>query len=186
MQRERLMESRLLDEASRPTLRELMGRLLTTALEADLAVTHVRLSAIDLTTREAAGMGNCRFLLGRLEASALAQIGAGSGRSHLTTLHQLLDSGRVEIRSAGVQVWLPDFSLYRMADDAAGTATSICLVGAHYFGAPHSALGPSLTCVMAQARDVELAQRRFEALWEQSHDVQPAVLHAIERLLEAG
>jgi hypothetical protein len=175
----------VLDEASRPSLREVMGRLLAAAGEADLAITHVRLSAVDLTPAEAGGIRRCRFLLGRLEAAALAQIGDGAARSHLVTLRDLLRSGRVEIRSAGLGVWLPDFSVYRGLPRGAFDGDT-CIIGAHYFRAPHSALGPSLTCVTRRPEAVLLATRRFAELWQQAHDVRPAVMHAIERLVGSG
>jgi hypothetical protein len=175
----------VLDETGDPSLREVLGTLLATAAHADLAVSRVHLSAIDLSAAEASGMGRCRFLLGRLEAAGLSGIGDGAERSHLRTLHELLRSGRVEIRSAGMGAWAPDFSVFRNIRGAGRLPfTNVCLIGAHYFHHPLSAVGPSLTCVLAEPHAVELAARRFADLWQRAHDVQPAVLHTVARLLD--
>jgi hypothetical protein len=174
----------MLDENSRPSLREVLGRLISAAAQADLAVAHVRLSAIDLTAGEASGMGRCRFLLDRLEAADLTHIGTGADRTHLHRLLDLLRSGQVEIRSAGVGAWTPDFSIFRGLRGDGPESRDVCVVGAHYFHQPPVASGPSLTCVLAEPHAVALAEQRFSRLWQQAHDVQPAVLHTVERLLD--
>jgi hypothetical protein len=176
----------LLDEAGTPSLREVIGRLLSAAAEADMAVAHVRLSAIDLTAGEASGIRRCRFLLGRLEAAGLTHLGAGADRTHLRRLHELLRSGQVEIRSAGLAAWTPDFSVFRGVRDSGTESGDTCIVGAHYFHQPPCAAGPSLTCIMTGRHAVEMAGRRFSSLWRQAHDVQPAVLDTVERLLDGA
>jgi hypothetical protein len=173
----------MLDEKSRPPLREVLGRLISAAAQADLAVAHVRLAAIDLTAGEASGMGRCRFLLDRLEAADLSHIGRGADRTHLHRLLELLNAGHVEIRSAGLGAWTPDFSVFRGLPGDGPESSDVCLVGAHYFHQPPVAAGPSLTCVLSEPHTVALAERRFSRLWQQAHDVQPAVVHTIERLL---
>jgi hypothetical protein len=175
----------VLDETGEPSLREVLGTLLRAATHADLAVAHVRLLAIDLTAGEAANMGRCRFLLGRLEAAALSGMGLGAEPARLRTLHRLLQSGRVEIRSAGMGAWAPDFSIFRGITGAGRLPfTDVCLVGAHYFAQPPASGGPSFTCVLAEPHAVALAARRFAELWQRGHDVQPAVLHTVARLLD--
>jgi hypothetical protein len=173
----------LLDESTSPSLRSVLARLLGAATFADFAVARVRLAAIDLTATEASAIGRCRFLLGRLEAEGLSQIAAGAGRQHLLTLHDLLTSGRIEIRSAGMSAWLPDFSVFR---GLRGTDRDVCVFGAHYFRQPPVAAGPSLTCILTGAHAVDLATRRFTELWDSAHDVQSAVLETVDRMLDVS
>jgi hypothetical protein len=174
----------LLDEASTPPVRTILTRLLATADEADLAVSKVRLVAVDLTTAEAAAVGRCRFLLGRLEAEGLSELHAGSGTGHLAALHALLLSGRIEIRSAGVHAWVPDFSIFRGVRSPTSPAT-VAVLGAHYFREPPATDGPSLTCVIGERQGVDVLSRRFQTLWKAAHDVQAVVLHTVERSLMA-
>jgi hypothetical protein len=173
--------SSLIDDASQPSLRVHIGRLLSSCGKADIAVSHVRLSVLDLTADETRGIRQCRILLGRLEARALSDFGfvdAGSG-DRLHALLAFLDSGRVLIRSAGLGAWSPDFSIYR---GLAGTAHgSACLIGAHYFRDPVTANGPSFTALLDDADSVERALARFDALWERSHDVLEPVIAAIRQ-----
>ena len=72
------------------------------------------------------------YLLGDYDAAEdLAVLAEGIEKS-LAELH----GGSVEIRSAGLGAWSPDFSIYRGSpgDD------SVCLLGAHYFREPPSPL----------------------------------------------
>jgi hypothetical protein len=171
----------LIDETTSPGLRAVLGRLLATAERADFAVMNVRLAGVDLTPGEAGGIRACRFLLGRLDAASLPQQGADPLR--MRGLRALVAAGRIEIRSAGLASWTPDFSVFRGVPGN-GDASDVCVIGAHYFGMPPAATGPSLTCILSGARAVALAARRFEALWERAHDVSTAVIDAIDRLLE--
>lgn len=172
----------LLDEASTPPVRTVLTRLLASADEADFAVSRVRLAAIDLDSAEAASIGRCRFLLGRLEAEGLSELNAGNGTGHLMALHTLLLSGRIEIRSAGMLAWVPDFSVFRGVRSPTSPAT-VAVLGAHYFRDAPVPDGPSLTCIIAERQGVEVLSRRFQSLWDAAHDVQAAVLHTIERNL---
>lgn len=198
--------SLLIDDAAQPSLRVHIGRLLSTCARADIAVSHVRLPALDLTANETRRVQHCRILLGRLEARALMDFGFVDEHSdeRLHTLLQFLGSGRVEIRSAGLGAWSPDFSIYReLSGDAHGDACAVdaqddayavgnhgnarpvgrhgsaCLIGAHYFRDPMTSNGPSFTALLHDADAVACALARFEALWERSHDVLEPVVAAI-------
>jgi hypothetical protein len=175
----------LLDELRAPPLRLVIGSLLRAAARADLAVAHVRLAAIDLAADEMSSLVHCRMLLGRLDAQELARLDtpAQRARRHLETLHRFLTSGRVEIRSAGIGAWSPDFSIYTGLGDGDAGPRAACIVGAHYFHQPLVDGGPSFTCVLTEAAAVRLAQARFARLWDGAHDVHPAVVGAIEHIL---
>jgi hypothetical protein len=192
----------LLDETARPTLRERIGRLLSECSSAEIAVGSIRLAVLDLTEHETRGVERCRILLGRLDARALSDAALSDARieDQLRALLGFLESGRVEIRSAGLGAWSPDFSIYRgraatcdRAGDAGragagdgagyrgGAATGACLVGAHYFREPPSPNGPAFTALLTDAHSIATALARFEALWERSHDVLEPVVSAVHR-----
>jgi hypothetical protein len=175
------------DECSTPPLRSLIGDLLQRSRTADLALGRVRLAALDLTEAEVRGPARCRVLLGQLDASMLldatpahdAYPGHATRRAALLRLANWLASDRLEVRAAGIGLWTPDFSVFR---DPAGATT--CLLGAHYFGSPQLAVGPSFTAVLRGSADSALLRQRFEEIWRRGHDVSPAILDVVKRTAE--
>jgi hypothetical protein len=169
--------STLIDDAARPALRQQIGRLLATCTHAEIAVGHIRLAALDLTEDETRSVRRCRILLGRLEVRALTDFGfADSGADErMAALLAFLESGRVEIRSAGLGAWSPDFSAYRTSNGD----ENACLVGAHYFREPPSPNGPSFTALLTDPYSVAVALARFETLWARGHDVLEPVVSAV-------
>lgn len=176
---------RLLDERATQPLRSRVGTLLREARTADIAVARIRLAGMDLTEGELGGVSRCRVLLGHLDATTLADASEDDvDPSRRTAIHRLrgfAESGRLEVRSAGLGAWVPDFSVYR---PAAGVPT--CLVGAHYFGAPYPTVGPSFTCVVTGAHPAAIAAARFEELWARGHDVLPAIQSVLKAIEYAG
>ena len=57
---------------------------------------------------------------------------AGDPAARVAALLRFLRSGAVEIRSAGMNGWTPDFSIYRGIEPNGGI-DAVCLLGAHYF-----------------------------------------------------
>ena len=169
------MTMRLLDERSEPRLRALIGELLLASESVEIAVARMRLAHLDLSDQEVAEPRRCRVLLGQLDASTLLDAGAAS-RDAVDRLIRWAASGRLEVRSAGIGAWTPDFSVYRT-----GTAGT-CLLGAHYFGSPQLTVGPSFTAVTEDPRTVTTLRRRFDELWARSHDVLPAIVGVLERV----
>lgn len=166
---------RLLDERATPPLRSVIGKLMATSETVDFAVTRIRLASLDLTPREIAGPGRCRVLLGRLDASTLLDTDAARADA-VDGLIRWARSGRLEVRSAGIGAWTPDFSVHR---DRTG---SRCLLGAHYFGSAQLTVGPSFTCITDDPACVRLLAARFDGLWARSHDVLPAIVGVLERV----
>lgn len=165
----------LLDECSEPPLRSLIGKLLAGAETVDLAVARIRLASLDLTEREIAGPRRCRVLIGHLDASTLLDAGAARQEA-VARLARWTRSGRLQVRSAGISRWTPDFSTYSTPDDRR------CLLGAHYFGNPQLTVGPSFT-VVTDDPDVHAALGlRFDQLWDRSHDVLPAIAQVLDRV----
>jgi hypothetical protein len=185
----------LLDEEGTPSARQVIGSLLAAATHAEIAVSHVRLGAIDLVDTETGRVQQCRVLLDRLDAGSLASLAGHAverAERDALALLRFITSDRVELRSAGISSWRPDFSIYRglsacrPGHDARAPARTraACLVGAHYFGQPPAA--PAFTCLIDDAAAVDVALRRFEQLWLRSHDVSDVVIAAVARLADAG
>ncbi|MGH7448594.1 MAG: hypothetical protein ACREK1_11270, partial [Longimicrobiales bacterium] len=186
--------SLLIDDVSKPSLRQHIGRLLSSCSAAEIAVRHIRLAALDLTERETGSIERCRILIGRLEVRSLTDFGFDDpdAPGRLRALRTFLESGRVEVRGAGLDAWSPDFSVYRGLSGAVhrdarprGLSDAVpdgaCLIGAHYFREPPSHTGPSFTALMTDPQSVGVALARFEALWERSHDVLEPLLSAVHQ-----
>lgn len=201
----------LMDERARPTLRERLGRHLVRADGADFAVARIRLAALDLTDEEIAGTARWRVLLGELDAAMLLDawesVRSTRQRDALARLRAFADSGRLQVRSAGLGSWAPDFAVVRSGQDRSGGADEedtvaggggghtgngrspegqwgpsvLCAVGAIYFGRPRLAVGPSLTVVTSDPEAARRAGARFDELWERAHDVLPAIVDVLDR-----
>jgi len=191
----------LLDEHADPPLRESYGRLLATAEEADFAVGRVRLAGIDMTGGELAGVRRCRLLLGRLDVDTLMDANSearldADRRARLERLRTFVGSGRIQIRSAGMQQWSPDFSVFRGlrhppgesresgdSDDSGRSARGAAVVlGPHHF-ARTSPDGTAITAILPGEAAAALATRRFEAMFERAYDVTGVVLELLGEML---
>lgn len=167
----------LLDERSTPPLRARIGHLLASAEDAMFAVRRIRLGVLDLTDPELATVQRCRVLLGQLDASVLLDAAEGTAAGPTASLAPLLrfaGSGRLEVRSAGVAGWSPDFAVVRAGERAMG------MVGAIYFGSPDLVVGPALTVPVTGDDATALLRSRFDELWARSHDVLPAIREVLE------
>lgn len=182
----------LIDESAQPTLRERLGRHLVRADSADFAVARIRLAALDLTDGEIAGTARWRVLLGELDAAMLldAYEGVRSARQRdaLGRLRAFADSGRLHVRSAGLGSWAPDFAVVRCGRGSEGQpgSSTLCAVGAIYFGRPRLAVGPSLTMVTSDPEAARRAGARFDELWDRAHDVLPAIADVLDRAHEVA
>jgi len=176
------MSAILLDENTSPSLRQVLGSALTRATEADFAVARIRLAAIDLQADEVEGVRQWRVLLGRLDVEALARPDQASNpHQDARILIRLIDSGKMSVRTAGLQSWYPDFAVLR---GLAGGG-SLTLLGAIYFGTPQHSDGPALTCILTDPSHAASATARFDALWRRAYDVAPVVRNALERMCMA-
>lgn len=167
----------LIDERSTPPLRARIGHLLASAEDAAFAVARIRLGVLDLTDRELATVRRCRVLLGQLDASTLLDAVEGGGArpaASLTPLLRFAASGRLEVRSAGLAGWSPDFAVVRTGSRSLG------MVGAIYFGSPDLVVGPALTMAVTGEDGTALLRSRFDELWARSHDVLPAIRQVLE------
>lgn len=170
----------LFDGVSEPSLRDYLGRSLATATHASFALRRVRLARVDFMPDELRDVGSCRVLLGRLDADTLASPGVAptAASARTAALLDMAASGRLEIRSAPLLAWDPDFAILRRADRDA------LLFGSIQFAStlPRRAIDEvALACVVHDADAVRLAAARFEELWQRAHDTLEAVTDALCR-----
>lgn len=185
----RLTRATLLDGEGTTSLREALGALLGHCESASMAVSRIRLAALDLAPGDLARVARCRVLVGRLDAETAALPRTGDARegarASLSLLQEFLRSGRVEVRSAGVDAWYPDFSVFQGLRTGPGRpSTAAVLLGGHAFGhAP--AEGTFLTSLVIGADAGARATGHFERLWGSGYDVLPVVADMLERLRES-
>lgn len=172
----------LIDEHHTPPLRYTLGRLLTCAATADIAIAHLRLAGLDLTSSETGSLRRCRVMIGHLDAAALSTAGGNTAPERLQRLADFAASGRLEMRTAPHHTWNPDFSVFAglPADSA------VVLLGAHYFGRPYPRFGTAFTCVLTSAAALHLCRARFNQLWAAGYDVLPVVTETLQRLVARG
>jgi hypothetical protein len=165
---------RLLDERERPDFREAFGRLASGARVLESAVRRIRLTTLDLSVGELAGLDRIRLLLAEVMAPRLDAEAHAALRDPVraVTLRHLIDElrrGRVEVRSAPLGGWSPDFSIFH---DGSGPRAG--LLGAHWLERPFPYRGPAWGVVLDR-EEARRAADRFRELWARAYDVSPAL-----------
>jgi hypothetical protein len=170
----------LLDERGRPDFRDVFGALARRSTSITTAVTRVRLSTVDLTTDEIERLTSFRVLVSEL--SALQLDAEARGILHLPRrapnvriLTQLLECGRLEVRSAPLGGWSPDFTVFSDRGEA-----HALLTGFHAFERPYPHRGPALASLHGRPAAV-LASARHAELWESAHDIGPTLWSLLTR-----
>ena len=171
---------RLFDERARPDFREVYGGLLRSAVHLDVALTRIRLSTLDLVREDLVRLRSLRLLLAEvsavsLELEAHTVMLRSDKRDTLRALAELLAEGVIEVRSAPLGGWAPDFSIFRSAEGAFAV-----LLGFHWFERPFPHRGPALSSLHGP-EGARLARVRFEEAWRRAHDIGPAVLGILKR-----
>ncbi len=87
----------------------------------------------------------------------------------------MLEAGRLEVRSAPLGGWSPDFTVF-----VDGEGPRAVLVGFHAFERPYPHRGPALASVHGDDA-ARLAATRHRELWESAHDVGPALWSILSR-----
>ena len=170
----------LIDERKRPDFRDVFGALARRSTEILTAVTRVRLTTVDLSEEELATCRRFSVLLSemsalRLEAEAHALHHQRNRGPNLRLLAGLLESGRLEVRSAPLGGWSPDFTVF-----GGHGGPEWVLSGFHAFERPYPHRGPALASLHG-ADGARLAARRFDELWSQAHDVGPTLWSLLTR-----
>ena len=164
----------LLDDRSDPDFRETYGMLARRARGLDVALTHIRLATLDLSEAELGKVHRVRLLLAEVSAAALdaeahAVLHQPKVAENLRRLTALVHLGRIEVRSAPLGGWAPDFSVFRDHDGSFAV-----LIGPHRFGGGALHRGPEIASLHGAAAAARTAQR-FHEIWEQAHDISPAI-----------
>jgi hypothetical protein len=171
---------RLLDERGRPDFRDVYGWLLPRSRRLDVAVTRIRLSTLDLGRGELDAVRSIRLLLAEINAVQLDAEAHGvmlreDKRETIYALSRRLSDGVIEVRSAPLGGWSPDFSIFHDLDGPAAV-----LIGSHWFERPFPHRGPAFAALHGADAAMD-ALRRFDEAWEKAHDIGPAVLSILER-----
>lgn len=181
----------LLDERGRPDFRDVFGALVGRSADVAVAITRVRLSTIELQEADLARLESLRVLVVELNALTLdaeARLIRADPRraSRVTLFRSLLESGRLEVRSAPLGGWSPDFTVFSDPD-----GPHAVLSGKHWFERPYPHRGPAIATVHFDDA-ARLAARRHSELWDAAHDVGPAVWSILskadraQRVADAG
>ena len=170
----------LLEDGRRPDFRDVFGHLAQRSSSIDTAVTRIRLSTLDLTPAELHAVTRFRVLLAEvnalsMDAEAKVLHTLPNRAPNLRLLARLLESGNLQIRSAPLAGWSPDFSVF---SDADGPSAVLC--GFHWFERPYPHRGPALASLHF-GDGASLAHRRFEALWDRAHDIGPTLWDIVTR-----
>jgi hypothetical protein len=169
-----------LDERGARTLRTVFGELLNVSTGVESAVRRIRLSTVNLSAREVSGLHRLCVLVSEVnartvEAEAYALDADPGKRENLRRIVELLKDGRLEIRSAPLGGWSPDFSVFSRDDEPQAV-----LMGLHWFRRPFPHRGPAWAAVFG-AEEARKAHLRFREVWSSAHDIGPAVLRLLER-----
>ena len=184
----------LLDDRSIPDFRDRYQALLSGAGEVAVALSRVRLAGLQLEAGELLSPKRIRVVVMELsgitlamEADRLAE--HPRARERVQALAGLLEAGRLQVRSAPLGGWSPDFSIF-VPRETPGPAASTPLwptlmVGPHWMERPYPHRGPALTSIH-RGTDASRALARFEELWSVAHDVSSAVTGTLRSALQRG
>jgi hypothetical protein len=175
----------LLDERGPTSFRTLFGDLLSRSSAVDAAILRVRLGAVDLSARELSGIHRLRVLVAEVnaqtvEGEAYALVMDPVKRDNLTRVLNLLRTGVMEIRSAPLGGWSPDFTVF--SEDR---HPHNLLMGLHWFHRPFPHRGPAWAARFG-AEEASRAHARFKEIWAGAHDIAPAILRLMERTTVRG
>lgn len=164
-----------LDERSQPDFRAVFGLLARRSGRFDSAVARIRLAGLDLRPDELRGVDRIRVLLGQvngltLRSEAEAMLVDPVKATNLRNLVALIEAGRIEIRSAPLAGWSPDFTVFHRK----GRPWTV-LIGLHWFARPFPNRGPALASLHGAAASSR-SSTRFGELWKKGHDIGPAIL----------
>lgn len=170
----------LLDERSSTPFRQVFGRLLSRSRELDTAIRRIRLSGVDLSAREVDGLARLRILIAdinaqTLEEEAFALLMDPGKRATLRRIQTLLADGTLELRSAPLAGWSPDFSIFSGA-----RGPEALLMGLHWIQRPFPHRGPAWMACFGplEARN---GLERFNELWVGSHEIGVPILRLLKR-----
>jgi len=164
----------LLDERGRPDFRDVFGALARRSTFILTAVTRVRLSTVDLKHEEVRRLKKMRVLISevsaiQLDAEAKSLLLQPQRAPNVHLLTALLGQGRLEVRSAPLGGWSPDFTIF-----CEGERPLALIAGFHAFERPYPHRGPALLSVHGPEA-ARLAASRHKEVWNGAHDIGPVL-----------
>jgi len=170
----------LLDERGRPDFRDAFGALAARASQILTAVTRVRLSTVDLRRNDIPELESMQVLVSEMSALSLDSEARGLMQMphrapNIRFLIGLLEEGRLEVRSAPLGGWAPDFTVFVEPEGPRAV-----LLGFHAFERPYPHRGPALASLHG-GDGARLAAIRHRELWESAHDVGSALWSILSR-----
>ncbi len=170
----------LLDGRGRPDFRDVFGALASSATQIHTAVTRIRLSTLDLREQDVPRLDHLQVLVSEMSAISLDAEARGllqipERAPNVRFLLGLIEDGRLEMRSAPLGGWAPDFTVF--VEESGPRAV---LTGFHAFERPYPHRGPALASVHG-GDAARMAANRHAELWESAHDVGPAVWSLLAR-----
>jgi hypothetical protein len=170
----------LLEERGRPDFRDVFGALARRSTAIRTAVTRVRLTTVDLRSEELANLERMRVVVSemnalQLDAEARALVHQPRRAGNVEFWKTLLETGVLEVRSAPLGGWAPDFTVF---GNAAGPTA--VLAGFHAFERPYPHRGPALASLHGP-EGARLAERRHRELWDGAHDIGSVLWNLLSR-----
>jgi hypothetical protein len=175
----------LLDERGPVVFRDTFGSLLRESDRVDCAIANIRLGAVDFTADEVLALKRFRVLVAEVnartvEGEAYAMSKDPEKRRNLLRLLRMFSAGILEIRSAPLGGWSPDFTVFCQS----GTPRA-ALMGVHWFRKPFPHRGPAFA-VRFSEREAAVAGARFQEVWRGAHDIGTAIQGLMNRVREPG
>lgn len=173
----------LMDERNPKPFRRVFGELLTGSTRLDTAMHRVRLSGVDLSEGEVGGLERLRLLVAEvnaqtLEEEAFALLRDPDKQQNLARVLALLQSGRMELRSAPLAGWSPDFSVF-----SGPQGPRSLILGLHWIQVPFPHRGPAWAATFGP-EEAKRASRRFQEIWEGAYEIGPAIRRLLERAIK--
>lgn len=175
---------RLIVEGAAPRFPTVYRRWLRHARAADVALTRLRIATLRLDPHDLVRVDRIRLVLAELSTSAWevethrALLDPGRGPV-LRLLVDRLRSGTLEVRSAPLAGWSPDFTVFH------GEAPACrALLGPHWLEPTPGLAGPRFAFAVG-GRDARSVAERFARIWDSAYDVGPAVTRLLGGTVEA-
>lgn len=182
---------RLLVEGSSPRFPAVYRRWLAASDEVDIALTRLRIATLRLEERDLARVERLRIVLAELSTAAW------EAETHRVLLDprrgpmlrrviDLLREGRLQVRSAPLAGWAPDFTVFHQRSRTVGADAlppPRALLGPHWLEASAGLAGPRFAFEVHGA-DADRVSNRFGVIWDRGYDVGPAVTRLLASTMD--
>lgn len=170
---------RLFDEHDAVPFPGRFAKRLAAADELDVALTRLRVLALVMRSRDIRRLARIRLCVARAvvgdwEVEVRRALLDDVHRDRTRALVEALKQRRIEVRSAPLHGWSPDFSVFSEAG-----SVQAALLGSHWLDETPPDPGP-LWAVEAVGGHAAPMAVRFDELWDRAHDVSAALCDRFE------